>query len=323
MIEVTVVIASRNGARTLGATLESLLAQRTNRAWEIVLADNGSTDGTRAVFETALGRGDAPQWRVVDASARAGKSFALNTAIRDITAPKILVIDDDDLAAPGWLEALAAALDLHAFVHAVQEWRRLNSEATVEARPQEPVDWRYWRPPFSRLAPGGTHGFRREVFDAVGGFDETFDALGDLRFCIEAHLKGYDLVSVPEAVVHYRLRADAAGIYRQHWRYGRGTAQLRRCYPSGSPLLGPWKILMLSLQLIRLGVEGAASRLRGVARDSAAAADFARRSGLALGDLSGAIAFRVAPAVPGPRFLKLLRRGTSPAPAGFPRHPPR
>jgi cellulose synthase/poly-beta-1,6-N-acetylglucosamine synthase-like glycosyltransferase len=305
--DATIIIASRNGARTLRETLDSLTAQQTDRVVEIVLSDNGSTDGTRALFEDVAAQ--RPDWpmRVVDASARAGKSFALNTAIRAGAAPKILLFDDDDVAAPGWLDAMLRALDRHAFVHGVREWRRLNPAWAVETRSAEPLDWRYWRPPFAKLAPGCVQGFRREVFDAVGGCDEAFDTLQDLRFCIEAHVKGYDLVAVPEAEVHYRLRADRNAVFRQQRRYARGAAQLRRSYPSGSHLAGPWKLLALGATLMRLGGEGLERRIRSAPPDCLKAADYARRTGKAIGDLEGAIAFRVAPDQPVPRLLQRLR----------------
>jgi GT2 family glycosyltransferase len=304
MPDAAIVIPTRNGARTLRETLDSLTAQQTDRAVEIVLADNGSTDGTRALFETVAAQ--RPDWpmRVVDASARAGKPFALNTAIRAGAATKIITFDSDDVAAQGWLDAMLRALDRHAFVHGVQEWRLLNPAWAVETRPADPVDWRYWRPPFSKLAAGCVQGFRREVFDAVGGFDETFSNLDDLRFCIEADAKGYDLVCVPEAVIHYRLRADTDAVFRQQRSYSRAAAHLRHCYPSGSPLAGPWKILALGVTLIRLGAEGLARRLQGAPRDCAEAADYARRLGKAVGDLEGAMAFRVAPDQPTPGFLR-------------------
>ena len=47
----SVIIACRNGAATLAETLEGLAAQRWDRPWEVVLADNGSTDGSVALFE--------------------------------------------------------------------------------------------------------------------------------------------------------------------------------------------------------------------------------------------------------------------------------
>ena len=57
---ISVIIACRNGAATLGETLEGLAAQAWDRPWEVVLADNGSTDGTRALFEGFARR--SPGW---------------------------------------------------------------------------------------------------------------------------------------------------------------------------------------------------------------------------------------------------------------------
>ena len=72
----SVVIAVRNGGRTLPDQLASLARQDFDRPREVVAADNGSTDDTIAAatkFDRRL-----PGLRVVDASARAGQAYALN-----------------------------------------------------------------------------------------------------------------------------------------------------------------------------------------------------------------------------------------------------
>ena len=60
----------------------------------------------------------------------------------------------------------------------------------------------------------------------------------DIDFCVRAHLEGYRLVFVPEAVYHYRFRGDLDAIYRQAYQYAYWRALLRRRY-GGEPLLTP------------------------------------------------------------------------------------
>ena len=55
-MDLTVVIPARNAARTIGEMLDSLEPQQWGGAWEVVVVDNGSSDGTRRVVEAYLGR---------------------------------------------------------------------------------------------------------------------------------------------------------------------------------------------------------------------------------------------------------------------------
>ena len=55
----------------------------------------------------------------------------------------------------------------------------------------------------------------------------------DIDFCVRAHLAGFELAFVPEAVYHYRFRGDLDGICRQAYSYTYYRALLRRRY--GAP----------------------------------------------------------------------------------------
>ena len=68
-MKISVIIACRNEERTLAETLEGVAAQEWDQPWEVLFADNGSTDGSRAIFERfAAGR---PDWRLIDAGGQA------------------------------------------------------------------------------------------------------------------------------------------------------------------------------------------------------------------------------------------------------------
>jgi len=69
-VDLSVVIACKNEARYIGTMLDSLARQSWHGSWEVVVADNGSTDSTLAVVESYRGRLQA--LRVVDASAQPG-----------------------------------------------------------------------------------------------------------------------------------------------------------------------------------------------------------------------------------------------------------
>jgi glycosyltransferase involved in cell wall biosynthesis len=301
MLEISVIIACFNGAETLAETLASLVIQEWSRSWEIVLADNGSTDASVQIFTSLAAARPDVRMRVVDAGREKGKSFALNTAIRAARGRSILFCDADDTVAPGWLAAMGTALDRHPFVAARIDLRKLSPEWTLASRGLVQQDQlrRLPYPPHALVAGGATLGFHREVFDRAGGFDPAFPVMEDIDFCIRAHLAGYGLAFVPEAVYHYRFRGDLEGIRRQSYGYNYYRALLRRRY-GAEPLLTfrPWALLAgRALRLARRRVALAVGPREASLVSRAA---LARDTGQLWGQVRGALAFRVAPPRPQP-----------------------
>ena len=99
---ISVVIPVRDGAATIGDQLEALGQQTYQGEWEIVIADNGSTDGTAELAERSWSHPRAAL-RVVDASSRPGSSFARNRGAIEAAGDFLAFCDADDIVAPGWL----------------------------------------------------------------------------------------------------------------------------------------------------------------------------------------------------------------------------
>ena len=131
----------------------------------------------------------------------------------------------------------------------------------------------------------------------MGGFDTTFTVQEDHDFCIRAYLKGFELHPVPETRYNYRFRADFGEIYRQAYSYAHYRALLRKRY-APAPLLSPLPWLDLTRRIVRLGAAGLLSTIRPSKRAPLERARYNARLGQALGEASGAIAFRVAPPLP-------------------------
>jgi glycosyltransferase involved in cell wall biosynthesis len=109
-IAVTVIVATHNRASRLRETLEALLAQKTpaGLGWEILVVDNGSTDGTLEVFRTMAMQ--APGHLQYAFEPRLGKSRALNAGSRRARAV-IALTDDDVSSAVDWVAMAATVLD--------------------------------------------------------------------------------------------------------------------------------------------------------------------------------------------------------------------
>ena len=108
---ISVLIATRNRKALLLQTLTELARQTWPRdRFEIVVADNNSTDGTRAAVEELASRTDAPEIRYLFV-AQPGKSFAVNAAMAAATGDLLALTDDDVRPSARWLERLASAVN--------------------------------------------------------------------------------------------------------------------------------------------------------------------------------------------------------------------
>jgi glycosyltransferase involved in cell wall biosynthesis len=253
----SVVIACRNAEATLGVQLEALAREPRHAEWDVLLCDNGSTDGTIALAERY--RQKLPNLRVVPADGRPGPAHARNVGAAATVAPWLAFVDADDEIAPGWVPAMFAALGRHAFVAGSFDAIRLNSPAVVRSRPLQQSDGLQDGGIGPRLphAGAGNMGIHREVFEAVGGFDADLGCLEDTDFCWRVQLSGVPLVFWPEAVVHVRLRSTIRRMWGQGRAYGAATAELEHRYagvkaadlpPGGSPAAaqataGRWQLL--------------------------------------------------------------------------------
>ena len=235
-MKISVIIACRNEERTLAETLEGVAAQEWDAPFEVIFADNGSTDGSRAIFERyAAGR---PDWRLLDAGARPGKPYAMNLAMTAARAPAALFCDADDVPAPGWLAGMGTALETHPFVACRAEFDRLNAGWVRNYRGYGANVTGLGRtayPPFAAYTSGNCLGMQKAMFMATGRFDETLDALEDVDFCIRAELAGFRLEFIPEAVMQVRFRDTLPGLARQNYAYAKGLVRLTKRYAKHQP----------------------------------------------------------------------------------------
>jgi GT2 family glycosyltransferase len=235
----SVVIPCLDAEATLGAQLEALAGQRYAGAWEVIVSDNGSRDGSRALVERFVSR--LPGLRLADASDRRGRAHARNVGAAAAAGDALLFLDADDEAAPGYLAAMGAALAEHDFVACRYDSDTLNPAWArgTHGNPQRDGIARYDYPDYLPHAGGGGLGVRRSVHESIGGFDETMPALEDTDYCWRVQRAGHAFVFVPDAVVRIRHRHDVGGMFRQGWRTGRYNVLIYAKYrPLGMPRLG-------------------------------------------------------------------------------------
>jgi GT2 family glycosyltransferase len=239
-VEVSVVVPTYNSGPGLMQLLDALVSQELGATWEVVVADNGSTDGSRQLAERF--RDELPALTVITATERQGSGYARNVGARAARGDLLLFVDHDDVPGEGYLQAMVRALSEHRLVCARLEDTRLNPEWSTRLRPisqeSEPID------AFGFLAwgSGGTLGVRRDLFEDLGGFTEL-PYVEDIDFCWRAQLRGAQLAFVPDAVLHYRHRSTAWAMFKQARSWGAAEYRLQRRYRAyGAPdAHSPWE----------------------------------------------------------------------------------
>lgn len=209
-----IVIAAYQAESVIGEAVASALAQ-TVPAAEIVVCDDGSTDGTAAALEAF---GDAI--RVVR-QANGGEAAAKNRAIREATAEFVVVLDADDRFEPERLEALgrAACLRPDLDVITTDAWLEVDGRRVRRvydaSNPFEVDDQR--AEILRRNFVFGHAAVRRARVLEEGGYDEAIRVTTDWDLWIRMVLGGSRIGVVPRPLASYRmlgssLSADATAV---------------------------------------------------------------------------------------------------------------
>ena len=244
---VSVVLPVRDAAATIGAQLTALAGQDYPGRWELVVVDNDSADRSMAVVEQMRPR--LPALRTISAPGARSAGVARNAGVRAAGGGLLLFCDADDVADPGWISAMVAALAGADMVGGAVECAALNPGLADEQPAQLPDQGEAL--PFARSANCGIH---RPVLAAVGGWPESFPggAGEDVELSWRVQLSGYRLDYAPEARMGYRLRPDLPGLARQKWAYGLTGALLYRTFRNAGYRRRPWRAVLLSwLWMIR------------------------------------------------------------------------
>ena len=224
---VSVLIPTWNGKDLLRACLDSL-AQQTFKNCEVIVADNGSTDGTDAMLAEQY-----PWVRVVALERNLGFARGVHAAYGAARGELIVLLNNDTEAAPTWLAELAAAAKDHpeaasfaCKVLLIQDRERLHSAGDYYGLDGVPGNRGVWEPDgpaFSERgwvfgAQGAACAYRRSLLEAIGFFDvDLVSYCEDVDLSWRANLRGFRCLYVPEARVFHHVSATGGGALASYY----------------------------------------------------------------------------------------------------------
>jgi cellulose synthase/poly-beta-1,6-N-acetylglucosamine synthase-like glycosyltransferase len=256
-----VIVPVRDGESTIADCLDSILATDypADRR-EIVVVDNGSSDGTAALIR-------ARPVRYVREHRR-GVSNARNRGIADSDGEILAFVDSDCLVEPQWLTELVRPFE-DPEVGSVAGDLQHSPPTTVAERQSARLlgNWQRFAFTSNPAYPiTANAAYRREVMDRIGPFDPDMTRAQDVELGLRFQEKsGLRLAYAERATARHRNRTTQLGFFRQQlgWAYGAGLVGAKFEALGGDPVTPP-RIREITSTLRGLGmVIRAGARRRG------------------------------------------------------------
>jgi len=241
-ITLSVIVPCYNAARTIATQLEALSAQKWSEAWEVIIVDNGSRDGTLAIAQSYAVR--LPELRIIRAAEKQGAAHARNAGARVAHGETLAFCDADDEVGPGWVAAMGTALQKYDLVASRFNSEKLNPPwlQSSPTNPQKEDVQKASYPPYLSHAGGSGLGVKRSVHELISGFDESLPAQEDTDYCFRVQLAGLQLHFASDAIVFVRYRDDCSSRFRQARLWAEYNVLMYKKYrTSGVATLRCWK----------------------------------------------------------------------------------
>jgi GT2 family glycosyltransferase len=248
---ISIIVLTYNGRRWLEICLPALAAQQGSEAFEVLVVDNASSDGS-----VELVRGSWPEVSLVALDRNLGFAGGNNAGIRAARGRFITFLNNDTRPRPDWLAALRRALDDH-------PWAALATSRIVYMDRPDVIDsagdgylrcggafkHHHGQPVSGAVesrevfgACGAACMIRRDVLDDVGGFDEDFYIFyEDVDLSYRARLRGHRCVYAADAIVEHAGSATMGRVSPAAVFYGQRNLEWTWIKNS------PWPLLVRSL----------------------------------------------------------------------------
>jgi lipopolysaccharide/colanic/teichoic acid biosynthesis glycosyltransferase/GT2 family glycosyltransferase len=226
-LQYSVVVPAYQAVETIGDCLAALKQQSVPpQSYEVIVVDDGSTDGTEAVARAA--------GVTVVRQQHAGAAAARNCGAALARGELLLFTDSDCAPVPGWIAALAAPFS-DPEVAGAKGTYLTRQQSKVARFTQIEYEDRYDRMAGAeRIDFIDTYSaaYRRDVFLTNGGFDPRFLINEDQEFAFRLAEKGYKLVFAPDAQVYHQHNATMKQYARRKFKIGMWKVRVTRQHPT-------------------------------------------------------------------------------------------
>jgi GT2 family glycosyltransferase len=223
-MKVSVIIVNTNEKHRLIYILPSILGAKSDFNFEIIISDNGSTDGSREYVKE-----NYPQIRIIENGKNLGFALANNVAAQESKADILVFINPDTTVEPGWIENLLKPFSDHnvglttskillmsardkintcgstIHISGITQCRGIN-EPAVNFSVTEEIP----------AVSGAAFAIRRKLFEKLKGFDSDFFIyLEETDLSIRARIMGYKCIYVPNSIIYhdYELRFGSKKVF--------------------------------------------------------------------------------------------------------------
>jgi succinoglycan biosynthesis protein ExoA len=237
---VSIIVPIRNEAAHIRQTLLGLAEQDFPVAdFEVLVVDGLSDDGTPAIVKEL--QSSIPNLRLLHNPKRLA-SAARNVGVRHARGDYLVIVDGHcHVRNPRFLTNLVEAFQTSGAdtIGRPQPLRCESPTPFQSAVAAARTSWLGHNPDsaiysdVARFVPADNVAvaYRRDVFDLMGGFNESFDACEDVEFNTRVRQVGLTCYFTPTVTVEYQPRGTPRGLFKQMARYGRGRARLARIHP--------------------------------------------------------------------------------------------
>ena len=223
-MKVTVVIPNYNGIKYIRDCMDSLRKQE-GVLFEVLVVDNGSKDGSLEIIQA-----EYTETGVIALEENTGFCHAVNVGIQNSKTPYVILLNNDTVVKPGFVEALLKTIEESERIFSVSSMMLSMQDENVIDDAGDGYSlfgWAYARgkgKPASRYekranifaACGGAAIYRKEIFDKIGYFDENhFAYLEDIDIGYRARIHGYRNVYEPRAKVVHAGSATSGSRYNE------------------------------------------------------------------------------------------------------------
>ena len=255
-VAIAVVVVTWNRRDLLRSCLQSLTRQQLNQPFEVVVVDNGSSDGSPEMVLQEFSDQPAFRLKLIRNGDNRGFCAANNQGFAASKSELVALLNNDAEAEPDWLRALAGVFEdgpeigmAASKILVYEDPRRIDKAGHLiypdgqnRGRGSGELDAGQYDRIEEVLWPDGCAAmYRREMLDQIGGFDEDFFAYADdAELGLRARIAGWNCIYTPHAVVRHH-RGATLGV-----RSGRRLELIERNRVLLAAKLFPWSLLWLN-----------------------------------------------------------------------------